>query len=105
MRFISFRRKPPNPHHQAVQLLAAAMVIIWQHKRTQSFLATEGDFETLRWMKLRLWHAFNEMEYVTQCLRQRATGQPEENPKWYSHETFDYHHPDWKVLPPSKNEE
>ncbi|MBY0407160.1 MAG: hypothetical protein K2Q01_05665 [Rickettsiales bacterium] len=76
MRFF-FRPKPINSLQQAAQLLSAAMQIVWQHKRTAGYLPNEEDFRILNQLRVRLWQAYNEMEYIIGSLHQRMRGEAE----------------------------
>ncbi|MBY0407014.1 MAG: hypothetical protein K2Q01_04930 [Rickettsiales bacterium] len=76
MRFL-FRPRPINSLQQAAQLVSAAMQIIWQHKRSTGFRPNEEDFRTLNQLRVRLWQAYNEMEYIIGSLHQRMRGEAE----------------------------
>jgi len=91
--FNLFKRKPPPPLNEAINLIHEAIEIAYKHQRDKHYMPTEEDIELFKRIEEVLWQSKCTAEYITRCMQQRMNGEPEGAKKWHDKEVFDWHYP------------
>ena len=88
-----FKRKPKQPLNAALAHVAAAVEILYEHKRDGVYKPAEADLLMFSAVQKALWEASCTAGYIERCLHQRYLGEPEGSKKFTDAEVERYHYP------------